>query len=179
MPDAELHPAFRFFSDHPCRYAFAHGPDMIRTPAQAVEQGLNCVALAHLLLKALFAADLPSRHQCVEMFYDNPHLQAVPGLAALQTGDVVFVGRAGIQEQLDAFAPRYDSAGELVNWREFPGLHVALYTGLMAADTTPLLIHANPIDNGVGFWSWQQMLRVPRYSMIYAIKRRVIPVSAP
>jgi hypothetical protein len=52
------------------------------------------VALAHLLLKALFAVDLPPQHQCIEMFYDNPHLQAVPGLAALQTGDVVFVGRA-------------------------------------------------------------------------------------
>jgi hypothetical protein len=43
----------------------------------------------------------------------------------------------------------------------------------MAADTTPLLIHANPIDNGVGFWSWQQMQREPRYSVIYAMKKHL------
>ena len=170
MPNM-LHPAFQRFIEGDFHYRFASGPDVVQTPEQALEHGLNCVALVHLLLKALWGCHLPLDCQSIEMYYPNPHLQVVSSLQEMQMGDVIFVGRAGMQAALDAFVPRYDPTSRLTNWREFPGLHLCVYTGLHDADGSPLFIHANGQDNGVAIWSLARIQQHPRYAVLYAIKR--------
>lgn len=166
-----LHPAFQHFAEGVFRYRFTSGPDVVQTPEQALEHGLNCVALAHLLLKALRGCHLPPQCQAIEMYSPNPHLQVVASLQEVQMGDVIFVGRAGMQAALDVFVPRYDAAGGLTNWREFPGLHLCVYTGERDADDSPLFIHVNGQDDGVAVWSLARIQQHPRYAALYAIKR--------
>src|ERR1700691_5786652 len=84
---------FKNYIDKPYRYVYQNGPDIITSKDQAFKEGLNCIALMHLLLKDIFKLELPSNVKGWEIFCDNPYFESIKSKEDLQTGDILFFGR--------------------------------------------------------------------------------------
>ena len=150
----------------------------MRSRADAARGGVNCVALAHLVIRDLFGAQLPPELQSFELFNDLADFEAVPAGYGLEAGDLVWFGRDQPGVALRAFTPRY-VAGELVNFDDFPVNHVAICTGSRDDAGDYLLLHASSREGTNSAWPMRRFLGYDRYRRVYATTRLRPQLRAP
>ena len=164
---------FSRYLDPAFRYVVTQTPARVRSRDDALRDGLNCVALAHLVLSDLFGCRLPGRLQALEMVRDREHFEPVLTVEQMQAGDLVWLGVDRPPVELDDFAPRYKDGpdgDELANSGDFPVKHVALCTGTRL-DGDHLLLHASSADGTNALWPLRKFAGYERYARIYAIRR--------
>jgi len=180
---------FASYLDPAFRYVFTQSPARVRDRADARRSGLNCVALAHLVIRDLFGHALPAGSQSVELFGDLERFEPVPATARLRAGDLVWLGAAAPAIRPEDFVPRYRN-GELLNFAEFAVNHVAIATGDRedgdvadgsvadgdvadggVADGDELLLHASPVEGTVALWPSRRFRDHDRYRTVYAVRR--------
>lgn len=149
-------------------YQYIQGPNRVRSKYDALRQGINCVSLAHLALKDLFAYQLPPELDCFELYNDHDHFQPVANLENMQTGDLVWFGRQSPKIEPEDFIPMYQD-GHLLNWPEFPVRHIAIYTGEFDEDY--LLLHSTEFEGTNVVWPLVKFENYPRYRKLYGITR--------
>lgn len=164
-----MNEVFESCLDPALRYVFSQGPARVRSWDDARRDGLNCVALAHLVIRDLFGCPLPAGSQALELFHDLDHFEPVPPAGALRPGDLVWLGTARPRVPLDEFVPRYQD-GELLNFADFPVNHVAVCTGEHAAQDH-LMLHASPLEGTTALWPLRRFQDHDRYRVIYGIRR--------
>jgi hypothetical protein len=174
-----MNTVFKEFLDAGYAYSFGNGPDVIRTETQAKQEGLNCVALMHLLIPHLVGVELPGNLRGWEMYCSNPFFRDVDGVKDMNLGDVLFFGRPTLPEYALQYSPAYDEHNELTNeeignnliGHRYSGVHLAMNTGEVDDTENPLLIHANKMEGTVVIWSLAKFLDLKQYSTVHAIKR--------
>lgn len=160
---------FSRYLDPAFRYVRSQNPARVRSREDALRDGVNCVALAHLVTRDLFGCTLPARLQALELVCDREHFEPVPGPSAMQTGDLAWFGVPDPSVSLDEFVPRY-RGDELLNFEELPISHVAISTG--ARDGIDhVLLHASAVDGTTALWPLRRFREYERYRRIYAIRR--------
>ena len=105
---------FSRYLDPAFRYVWSQNPARVRSRHDALRDGLNCVALAHLVTRDLFGYTLPARLQSLELARDLAHFAPVPDPERMRAGDLVWFGVDRPAVGLDEFVPQYDG-DELVN----------------------------------------------------------------
>ena len=153
-------------------YCFNQGPAEVPDKKAAEAKGLNCIALAHLVLEDLFGRKLPPDLHCFEMFSDKQMFTTVDATDDMLTGDLLWMGPRSPKVPLAEFKPKYDQSGSLVNWRDNPIKHVGIYTGEQTDDY--LLLHATHYEGTTAVWPLQQFTNYRRYEHIYRISRLVV-----
>ena len=119
---------FSRYLDPAFRYVWSQNPARVRSRQDALRDGLNCVALAHLVTRDLSGYTLPAWFQSLELARDLTHFEAVPDPERMRVGDLVWFGVDQPRVGLDEFVPQYED-DELVNGRDVPVKHVAICTG--------------------------------------------------
>lgn len=157
------------------RYRFSRGPREVRTVQEAVRDGANCIAIAHLAIDSLFGVKLPPEKHCLEMATDTDTFATVTDLTDLQAGDLHWFGVDVPDAILRDFVPEYDGH-YLLNWRDSPINHVAIFTGEMEGDE-PLLLHASPTDGTTAVWPLSEFAAHERYAKLHRVSRLVGPVA--
>jgi cell wall-associated NlpC family hydrolase len=157
-------------AEAPFVYDFEQGPTQVPDEETALREGLNCVSLAHLAIEGLFNHRLPAEMHCYEMFADQERFEDIESLDALQTGDLVWFGWTRSRVPPETFRPEYNDRGYLLNWRESPVNHVAMYTGNQEQGQ-PLFLHATHITGTSVIWPLSQFANYPRYGRIYRMAR--------
>ena len=160
---------FSRYLDPAFRYVWSQNPARVRSRQDALRDGLNCVALAHLVTRDLFGYTLPARLQSLELARDLAHFEAVPDPERMRVGDLVWFGVDQPSVGLDEFVPQYDG-DELVNGSGVPVKHVAIYTG-SRDDSDSLLLHASSVDGTNALWPLRRFRDYDRCRRIYAIRR--------
>ncbi len=151
-------------------YRYTQNPDAVRTEDDARKYGLNCVALAHLAIKALTGHELPPDLLCAELYADRERFDHTEDLKDLRAGDLVWFGIENPSVMPDAFMPRYEGR-TLVNWDEFPVKHVAVYTGDRDVQGEALLLNATFYAGTNVVWPLSQFSSYRRYKKIYGASR--------
>jgi hypothetical protein len=160
---------FSRYLDPAFRYVWSQNPARVRSREDALRDGLNCVALAHLVTRDLFGYTLPARLQALELSRDLAHFEPVPGPERMRAGDLVWFGVDRPRVGLDEFVPQYDG-DELVNGGDVPVKHVAICTG-SSDDHDSLLLHASSVDGTNALWPLRRFSNYDRCRRIYAIRR--------
>jgi hypothetical protein len=160
---------FRSYLDPAFRYVFSQGPERVRSRADALSKGLNCIALAHLIIHDLFDYVLPATYRCTELSTDGEHFTSIPSVSLMRPGDLVWLGRADPATGIEDFVPRFEN-DRLANFNEYPINHVAIYTGVYDQDDY-MLIHANRVDQTNAVWPLRAFQDHDRYRRVYAITR--------
>jgi hypothetical protein len=160
---------FLRYLDPSFRYVKSQNPALVSCRDDALRDGLNCVALAHLVIRDLFGYVLPARLQALELVRDLEHFEPVPGPEHMQAGDLVWLGVDRPRVQQEEFVPRYDG-DELVNGGDFPVKHVAISTGT-PDHNDHLMLHASSADGTNAVWPLRRFRDYDRYGSIYAIQR--------
>lgn len=143
----------------------------MRSRSDALRDGLNCISLAHLVIKDVFDYELPPRLGCAELYLDREHFKPVESVTDMQIGDLVWFGLQDAVRRPEDIPLRYDDAGNLVNWRDFPVKHVAVSTGHQV-DGDPLLLHATNLEGPHNkVWPLSKFSRYPRYRKLYGVTR--------
>jgi hypothetical protein len=130
---------FSRYLDPAFRYVWSQNPARVRSRRDALRDGLNCVALAHLVTRDLFGYTLPARLQSLELARDLAHFELVPDPGRMRVGDLVRFGVDRPRVSLDEFVPRYDG-DELMNGSDVPVKHVAIFAG-SSDDSDRLLLN--------------------------------------
>jgi hypothetical protein len=164
-----LNEVFLRYLDPAFRYVRSQVPARARSREDALREGLNCVALAHLVTRDLFGYTLPAWYQSLELVRDLAHFEAVPDQDSMRAGDLVWLGTDRPLVNLDEFVPRY-RGDELLNFRDFPVNHVAICTGARAGDDH-VLLHASTVDGTNALWPLRKFDNYARYRRMYAIRR--------
>jgi len=151
------------------RYVWARGPAVVRSREDALRDGLNCVALAHLVIRELFGRALPASLRSLELFRDDEHFEPIADGVLLAAGDLVWFGAADPRIPLVDFVPRFRD-GELVNVADFAVNHVAVATG-RRVNGHSLLLHASPVNGTNALWPLHRFAEHERYREIYGIRR--------
>jgi hypothetical protein len=73
-----MNETFLRYLDPAFRYAKSQNPARVRCRDDALRDGLNCVALAHLVIRDLFGYTLPAQLQALELVRDLEHFDAIP-----------------------------------------------------------------------------------------------------
>jgi hypothetical protein len=123
-----LDEVFSRYLDPAFRYVWSQNPARVRSRQDALRDGLNCVALAHLVTRDLFGYTLPARLQSLELARDLAHFEPVPDADTMRVGDLVWFGVERPRVGLEEFVPRYDG-DELMNGSDVPVKHVAICAG--------------------------------------------------
>jgi hypothetical protein len=160
---------FPRYLDPAFRYVRSQTPARVRSWDDALCDGLNCVALAHLVIRDLFGYTLPAQLQALELTLDLEHFEPVPDPERMEAGDLVWFGVDRPHVELAEFVPRYDG-DELANFRDFPVKHVAVCTDTRD-DGDRLLLHASSVDGTNALWPLRKFADYHRYRRIYAIRR--------
>jgi hypothetical protein len=160
---------FRSYLDPAFRYVFSQGPDRVRSRQDALSDGLNCVSLAHLIIRDLFGYVLPATYQCTELSTDQEHFISIPSASLMRPGDLVWLGFADPAASIEDFVPRFED-GRLANFHEYPINHVAICTGIYDHGDH-LLIHANQVDQTNTVWPLRAFEYHDRYRKVHAIMR--------
>jgi hypothetical protein len=160
---------FLRYVDPAFRYAMSQNPALVRSRDDALRDGLNCVALAHLVIRDLFDCVLPAHLQALELVRDLEHFELVPDPDHLRAGDLVWLGVDRPHVEQEEFVPRYNGA-ELVNGGDFPVKHVAICTDAYD-DDDHLMLHASSADGTNALWPLRRFRDYDRYRRIYAIRR--------
>ena len=161
--------AFLRYLDPAFRYVKSQNPVRVRCRDDALRDGLNCVALAHLVIRDLLGYTLPAHLQALELVRDLEHFEPVPDPGHLQAGDLVWLGEQRPRVEQEGFVPQYDG-DELVNGGDYPVKHVAICTGTRDEDDQ-LLLHASAADGTNALWPLRRFRDYDRYGRIYAIRR--------
>lgn len=159
----------RYIDPDRFRYSVLQGPDKVRCEADARANGLNCIALAHLVLRDRGIA-LPPELNFYELYLDETY-SATVSKDAMEPGDPVWFGLANPSIPIDEFVPEYDN-GFLVNWQDRAVKHVAINTGDEQAGV-PLLLHATDVEGTNTIWPLHQFQEHTRYERIYRVSRVV------
>lgn len=165
--------AFERYVDPSFVYKFMQGPDKVLDEHTARTQGVNCISLAHLAMRDLFGYSLPTSLHCYEMFSDTSHFKTVESIDFLEPGDLMWFGLRHPGIPIDQYQPQYDERGTLVNWRDNPVKHVAIYTGEQANDDY-LMLHATNIEGTNAVWPLQKFASFKRYERVYRISRLAV-----
>jgi hypothetical protein len=155
-------------------YKFSQNPNVVRTKEDALRSGINCISLAHLVIKELFDYELPPDLLCAELYLDHEHFEPVADTTKMQLGDLVWFGASNFGKDPFEVELRYGKHGQLINWREFPVKHVAIYTGLTES-CDPLLLHATfvgGVNNTV--WPMSKFRSYQRYKKMHGITRFIM-----
>jgi hypothetical protein len=160
---------FLRYLDPAFRYVRSQVPALARSREDALREGLNCVALAHLVTRDLFGYTLPAWYQSLELVRDLAHFEPVPDQDRMQAGDLVWLGVDRPVVGLDEFVSRY-RGDELLNFGDFPVNHVAICTGTRD-DGDHVLLHASTVDGTNALWPLRRFDDYDRYRRIYAIRR--------
>jgi hypothetical protein len=160
---------FLRYLDPGFRYVRTQVPARVRTREDALRDGLNCVALAHLVTRELFGYALPASYQSLELVRDLEHFEPVRGPDMMQAGDLVWLGVGRPLVRLEDFIPEY-CGDELLNFNDFPVNHVAICTGIRK-NGDHVLLHASTVDGTNALWPLPEFDHYDRYSRIYAIRR--------
>jgi len=168
---------FESYIDERFVYKFTQGPDVVRSRKDALRDGLNCVSLAHLVLREMFDYQLPSDLFCTEMFYDREHFADVDSTASARPGDLIWLGTDMPAVGIDDFVPEYNGK-ELVNWSQFPVNHVAIATG-KSADDDPLLLHSTHITGTNVIWPLGAFKAHKGHERVYGITRLKLSFNVP
>lgn len=159
------------FLDPAYSYNFWQNPDVVRSKEDALKDGINCVSLAHLALKDLFGYELPAELGCAELYQDKKHFEPVADMGQARGGDLVWFGIENPPKAPEDIRLYYGSAGELLNWQEFPVKHVTVHTGIEEAGE-PLLLHATNYNGGKNqLWRLSEFKAHRRYQKLYGITR--------
>lgn len=150
-------------------YSFWQGPQAVRSVEQALNEGINCVALAHLVIDSLFEYRLPADLDCFELFTDTFHLDEVASLSDMQDGDLIWFGVEESLTEVEDFVPVFQD-GLLVNWRDFPVKHVGIFTG-RSENGEPLILHSTSVEGTNVVWPLSRFNGYARYRKIYGVKR--------
>ena len=134
-----------------------------------MSDGLNCISLAHLIIRDLFGYVLPATYQCPELSTDQEHFMFIPSASLMRPGDLVWLGVADPAASIEDFVPRFEN-GRLANFHEYPINHVAIYTGVYDHGDY-LLIRANQADQTNTVWPLRAFEDHDRYRKVYAITR--------
>ena len=110
---------FRRYLDPAFRYVRTQNPALVRSRDDALRDGLNCVALAHLVIRDLFGCALPAQLQAFELVRDGLYFEPVGDQRNVVAGDLVWLGLDRPEADQATFVPRYDGV-ELVNGGDFP-----------------------------------------------------------
>lgn len=161
---------FQQYLDPGFRYSLFQRPELVRSREDALRDGLNCVSLAHLVIRDLFGYTLPASLQSYELARDREHFEPVADPADLRAGDLVWFGLEGPEASLETFVPRFDG-DNLVNWRDMPVKHVAVATGTRDGGGDPLLLHASKIAGTNVVWPLRRFRDYDRYQRIHVILR--------
>jgi hypothetical protein len=164
-----MDPKLESFVDSRFRYVLKQIPDKVRSRDDALACGLNCIALAHLVVADLFGYRLPDDLQCVELAFDDHEFEEVDSIDELMPGDLIWFGTNGPTVGLKDFVPRY-AGGDLLNFDEFPINHVGIATGDWE-DGDALVLHASPVDGTNAIWPLRRFSEYQRYGTIYKITR--------
>lgn len=156
------------------RYNFHQGPANVPDISTAIQNGLNCIALAHLALKDLFDYSLPPSLHCYEMFSDEERFLPIDAADEMQKGDLVWFGHSSPRIPIDEFVPHYDDGGTLTNWMDNPVKHVAIYSGEKIDDF--MMLHATYIEGTNVIWPLKKFADYVRYEKIYKISRLMASV---
>lgn len=158
------------YVDPDCTYDFWLRPQDVPDLQTAQQKGMNCVVLAHLVMKEMFDYELPPDLRCTEMFLDSTHFVRTEFNAEqLRPGDLVWFGRAASRVSAEQFKPSYDQSGHMQNWRDFPVNHVGIYVGRDAQDEAQIL-HSVARENTT-LWPLRKFGQVPRYSIVWGSSR--------
>lgn len=160
---------FGRYLDPAFRYVKSQNPALVRSRDDALRDGLNCVALAHLVIRDLFGCTLPAELQALELVRDQAYFDPVPDAGRLSAGDLVWLGLDDPSLREEDFVPEYDGV-DLVNGGDFPVKHVAISTGASDHDDR-LLLHASVLDGTNAIWPLARFADYPRYGRIYALRR--------
>lgn len=151
------------------RYVFTQGPDRASSIERALEDGLNCVSLAHLAIRLTFDFKLPSDLYCLEMFQDEEHFEDVPSVRDARRYDIVWFGVDKTDAQLEEFEPIYDKSGQITNWSQSPIKHVGV---IYEPDTNdPLVLHSTSRTGTNSLWRLSQFAEHKRYKKVHGIRR--------
>lgn len=150
-------------------YRFRSGPDVIRSRADALREGINCVSLAHIVLAEMFDYRLPPDLLCTEMYQDREHFREIPELSEAQAGDLVWFGLQDPPVGFADFVPQYRD-GDLLNWADFPVKHVAIHTG-RHTDDGPLLLHSTHRVGTNAVWPIREFAEYRQYKKSYGVTR--------
>lgn len=163
-----------FFVGH--KYNYAHGP-LIET-ADAIDSGVNCQLIIHILLEECLGVGLPKNMRSFELFFDTLYTKAISKNATiltaceyeqkgltdfLHTGEQVAIGDIFFFSWLRSSysCPKY--------------YHMALVTDVSSGE--PVLTHAVQFGNveldTVVTWSLTDIFQRPsgRYGRLLGIKR--------
>jgi len=160
---------FLRYLDPRFRYVKSQNPARVRSRDDALHDGLNCVALAHLVIRDLFGCALPARLQALELVRDVVYFEPVKDPELMQAGDLVWLGLQRPQLEQEEFVPQYDG-DELVNAADYPVKHDAIGTGTRDHDDH-LLLHASVVDGTNAVWPLRRFAEYDRYGRIYAVRR--------
>lgn len=170
------------FLDKGYIYNFQNGPNIITSEEQALEQGINCIGLMHLLIKRLFGITLPQNLRVLEIYNDNPYFKTVDKEEELQIGDIVFLGRKQLPEYIHLYKPQYDKQKNLINEDDgrtiigdkHAGYHTVMYAGEKDKDGRQLFIDIEKATDEVKVWTLQELMANEKYEVLYRIKRLVV-----
>ena len=164
-----MNEVFLRYLDPAFRYVRSQVPALARSREDALREGLNCVALAHLVTRDLFGYTLPAWYQSLELVRDLAHFEAVPDQEGMQAGDLVWLGADRPLASLEEFVPRY-RGHEPPNGADFPATHVAICTGARAG-ADHLLLHASTVDGTSALWPLGKFGDYAGCRRIHAIRR--------
>jgi hypothetical protein len=160
---------FSRYLDPAFRYVWSQTPARVRSREDALRDGLNCVALAHLVTRDLFGYRLPARFQALELARDLEHFEPVLDSARMRAGDLVWFGVENPRVGLAEFVPQYDG-DELANPDDVPVKHVAICADA-GDEGDRLLLHASSVDGTNALWPLPRFRDYDRYRRIHAIGR--------
>lgn|GEM_PF-896450 len=169
----ELDPRLGQFLDPAYFYEFMRNPDVVRSKDDALRGGINCVSLAHLVLKELFDYELPPELGCAELYRDQDFLIRDIDPNESRKGDLWWFGVNSGKDPLK-LPLHYDDQGRLINWYESPVKHVAIHTGSYA-DGEPLLLHATHRNGGKNaLWPVSGFSSYNKYKQFWGITRLAV-----
>ncbi|MBO0837455.1 MAG: hypothetical protein J2P28_18370 [Actinobacteria bacterium] len=160
---------FSRYLDPAFRYVRFQSPARVRSRDDALRDGLNCVVLAHLVIRGLFGYALPTRLQALELVRDLAHFEPVPARGRRRAGDLVWFGVDRPRVEPGEFVPQYDG-DELANGGDFPVKQVAVCAD-NRDDGDHLLLHASSADGNTILWPLRKFAGYDRYRRIYAVRR--------
>ncbi len=170
--------SLKHYIDREFVYSFGQGPNKVSSEAEARQKGINCVTLAHLALRELFDQKLPTNLHCYEMATDYDYFKTVESPDLMQQGDLVWFGYANPHQSIEDFEPTYDDEGYLLNWRDSPIKHVAIYTGEQQNNDF-MMLHSTHIEGTNTVWPLSLFAMYKRYEKIYRIGRLQTGVDQP
>ena len=162
---------FEQYVDPALTYDFTQGPDKVRNYADAARDGVNCVSLAHLVMKDAFGESLPPDLFFYEMFSDTERFAPVTGLSGMQPADLVWLGHGNPKFEIDEFTPEFVD-GHMTNWDDSPIKHVGVFTGEVK-DDEPMVLHACWYVGRTAVWPLSEFSQYPKYERVYGVSRYI------